>query len=396
MLQLYLKNTLFYCLLFCLFSLTSTQAQNTTNSEKACQLALEQLAENYANPSQEEQRNACNYIDDIFTSVSDYCEMPEGFSARIAGNSARLSWKEVAPAIYYQIGYTEIITGSSHITETDASQYTFINLPEGIYLFSVQAVCGEGGTSPPAFLVKIIIGDIAVISPAPINDCECPEQTTIFAGNLNGNDLLLSWQRPCKNNKYYLSIHAQNTVTGDNIIVNLSPEISPSGVALNLCSHNEPPLSISGTQVVVNDPTDPILTIAFSHSLGILLANQHPDYDFYVSLQKCCSEESDDGGSHRNSNLLSSTNKPDATTLISQPNPFSQQLELIFTLPQSSAVSIRLFDSSGRAMKTLLNKQQTAGSHSLTVNTGDLPAGLYFLELQNAEQRLIQKLIKTH
>lgn len=71
------------------------------------------------------------------------------------------------------------------------------------------------------------------------------------------------------------------------------------------------------------------------------------------------------------------------------PNPFQSQVNLQFSRPLVEA-SARLFNSSGQAVMQLhqLNQSQ------ITIERGQLPAGLYFLQILEAEQLISsQKLI---
>jgi hypothetical protein len=64
------------------------------------------------------------------------------------------------------------------------------------------------------------------------------------------------------------------------------------------------------------------------------------------------------------------------------PNPFSDYLNLSFSGEMPSGVSVRLLDATGREM--LLRQQQTG--NSFQIERGNLPPGIYFLEIKNSEK----------
>lgn len=65
------------------------------------------------------------------------------------------------------------------------------------------------------------------------------------------------------------------------------------------------------------------------------------------------------------------------------PNPFNAQTNIYYTIPQSDFVSIKLYNSNGQLVKTILNKQQHSGNHKLNINLDALPAGVYFVALNS-------------
>jgi hypothetical protein len=83
------------------------------------------------------------------------------------------------------------------------------------------------------------------------------------------------------------------------------------------------------------------------------------------------------------------------TTTIS-PNPASNEIEVSFSLSQSTNVRITLFNLSGQKMKTFLNETRNSGGHQLHENISELPNGIYFLVLQSRLSRQVQKLVVAH
>ena len=80
-------------------------------------------------------------------------------------------------------------------------------------------------------------------------------------------------------------------------------------------------------------------------------------------------------------------------TLQIYPNPFSRNTTISFFLDRSEKVTLKVFDLSGREVTTLLNDELTSGEHSITLDTKDLPEGIYMLKLQTehlVQQRMME------
>ena len=71
------------------------------------------------------------------------------------------------------------------------------------------------------------------------------------------------------------------------------------------------------------------------------------------------------------------------TFLLSQnyPNPFNPRTTIKYNLPQSSVVSIQIFNNLGENVKTLCSGLQTRGIHEIIFDGGSLPSGIYFYQI---------------
>ncbi len=63
------------------------------------------------------------------------------------------------------------------------------------------------------------------------------------------------------------------------------------------------------------------------------------------------------------------------------PNPFNPVTKIDFSLPFDSKVSIKLYDITGREVKTLVNDARTAGYYTVQFNASDLSSGTYFYRI---------------
>ena len=63
------------------------------------------------------------------------------------------------------------------------------------------------------------------------------------------------------------------------------------------------------------------------------------------------------------------------------PNPFNPVTKIDFSLPLDAKVSIKLYDITGREVKTLVNDSRTAGYYTVQFNASDLSSGTYFYRI---------------
>jgi len=82
-------------------------------------------------------------------------------------------------------------------------------------------------------------------------------------------------------------------------------------------------------------------------------------------------------------------------TLAGHPNPFSDELQLSFSLPTAQACTLALYDAQGRLVQQLASGQAEAGqAQQFTVPTQGYATGLYFVRLSTATGTQLLKLIK--
>ncbi len=74
------------------------------------------------------------------------------------------------------------------------------------------------------------------------------------------------------------------------------------------------------------------------------------------------------------------------------PNPFSGNTTIGFYLPESSDVSIILYNSLGEEVNILINKSFSGGYHELLVPDKDVPAGIYYYKMKTPEYEIVKQL----
>ena len=75
------------------------------------------------------------------------------------------------------------------------------------------------------------------------------------------------------------------------------------------------------------------------------------------------------------------------------PNPFNPITTIKFSVETFHAMSLRIFDITGRVVETLLNGEIPVGNHEITWNASRQPSGVYIVQLSNSKSIQTQKLI---
>ncbi len=68
------------------------------------------------------------------------------------------------------------------------------------------------------------------------------------------------------------------------------------------------------------------------------------------------------------------------------PNPFKNSTTIKYQLPADGFVSLKVYNTIGTEVATLVNSMQTKGSHSIQYNANDLPSGVYYYTLRCGDQ----------
>lgn len=74
------------------------------------------------------------------------------------------------------------------------------------------------------------------------------------------------------------------------------------------------------------------------------------------------------------------------------PNPFNANLKVQLVLPKSSALSISVYDVTGRQVKQVFNGRRDAGLQQFTIDGSRWSNGTYFCEVVVDNQRMVRKL----
>ena len=85
---------------------------------------------------------------------------------------------------------------------------------------------------------------------------------------------------------------------------------------------------------------------------------------------------------------------PHATLLLpNYPNPFNPSTTISYTLHQSSAIKLVVFDMLGRKVATLVDSVQPSGTHEIQFDAANLPSGTYLYRLKSDHVNLTRTMI---
>ena len=81
--------------------------------------------------------------------------------------------------------------------------------------------------------------------------------------------------------------------------------------------------------------------------------------------------------------------------LLSQnfPNPFNPNTKIKYSVPTSSQVTIKIFNTLGEELETLVNEEKSAGSYEIIWTSKQLPSGVYLYQLKAGNYINTKKMI---
>jgi hypothetical protein len=63
------------------------------------------------------------------------------------------------------------------------------------------------------------------------------------------------------------------------------------------------------------------------------------------------------------------------------PNPFNPTTAIKYEIPKEGFVNVKIYNSLGQEVATLINEKQNAGSYIVEFDASDLSSGVYFYKL---------------
>jgi hypothetical protein len=75
------------------------------------------------------------------------------------------------------------------------------------------------------------------------------------------------------------------------------------------------------------------------------------------------------------------------------PNPFNAMTNISFYLPEKSRVNLKIYNSLGELVYTLVNKEFESGNHVIHLDANNLSSGIYFYSLETGKQTLTKKMV---
>jgi hypothetical protein len=95
------------------------------------------------------------------------------------------------------------------------------------------------------------------------------------------------------------------------------------------------------------------------------------------------------------SNSLTSGNQIPKEYSLSQnyPNPFNPSTTIKYSLPKDGFVSLKIYDITGREVKSLAGEVKKAGYYSVTFNASSLASGVYFYRIQSNDFVMTKRMV---
>jgi hypothetical protein len=84
---------------------------------------------------------------------------------------------------------------------------------------------------------------------------------------------------------------------------------------------------------------------------------------------------------------------PPNCALSVSPNPFNPTTDIRYRIQDERQVSLKVYDTAGRLVSSLVDGWQEAGEHQVTFNGTKLASELYFVRMQAGEYQAVQKLL---
>jgi hypothetical protein len=85
---------------------------------------------------------------------------------------------------------------------------------------------------------------------------------------------------------------------------------------------------------------------------------------------------------------------PDKFTLSQNyPNPFNPTTTIVYGVPTSGPVTLKVFDNLGREVRTLVNEPKTEGFYTVTFSAPDLSSGVYFYKLESGSFVSVKRMV---
>lgn len=75
------------------------------------------------------------------------------------------------------------------------------------------------------------------------------------------------------------------------------------------------------------------------------------------------------------------------------PNPFNPFTEILFSIPELTNVTIKIYNLLGEKSVTLSDQVRSAGNHKVIWNASDFPSGIYYYQLVTEKIRITRKMV---
>jgi len=114
----------------------------------------------------------------------------------------------------------------------------------------------------------------------------------------------------------------------------------------------------------------------------------------FVSTTGITEDGGDPIGGGDDSPEFSNSNTPkDFNLSQNYPNPFNPVTKINFALPKQGFVTLKIYDITGREVKTLVNEFKQSGYYSIDFNGSNLASGVYFYRIQSNDFVMTKRMV---
>ena len=75
------------------------------------------------------------------------------------------------------------------------------------------------------------------------------------------------------------------------------------------------------------------------------------------------------------------------------PNPFNPSTTIEYSIPESGNVKLKVYNSLGEEVETLVNKFEEAGTYKINFDASSITSGIYFYKLDIGSHSQVKKMI---
>jgi hypothetical protein len=92
--------------------------------------------------------------------------------------------------------------------------------------------------------------------------------------------------------------------------------------------------------------------------------------------------------------VVPAVNTPKEFTLKQNyPNPFNPTTVIEYNIANAGTVELRVYDITGKEVKTLVNGYQDAGNHRIEFNASNIASGIYFYKLKSGSFQDVKRMV---
>ncbi len=135
--------------------------------------------------------------------------------------------------------------------------------------------------------------------------------------------------------------------------------------------------------------------------IDVLTDHQFEDYTYYVKAedniwkQSIASDQKTIKGFIKSvdDNAIAENEIADFRLYQNYPNPFNPTTKIKYNIPEPSIVQLKIYDSFGQVVNTLVNEKMERGSYEIEFDASNLASGTYFYQLIARQTKISKKML---